>query len=74
MTPPKNMTPPSNMTPPNNMPSLINEVRLNFFKQKCVTTKGRKKPFEFSFWLISRKLGIFKTNFARKFFAENRIW
>ena len=29
------------------------------------------KPFEFSYWGISRKLCIFIKNFAEKFFAEN---
>ena len=53
MSPPKNMTPSNNMTPPNNtappnsMPPLINELRLNFFEQKCVTTRVRKKSMHF---------------------------
>ena len=57
----------------NNMPLLMNGVWLKFFEQKCVTARGRKNPFEFSFLSISRNLCIFIKNFACKFFVENWI-
>ena len=42
MTPPEEVTPPQVMPPPNNMPLLMNRLRFNFFKLKCVTTRVRK--------------------------------
>ena len=40
---------------------------------ECVTMRSRKKPFEFSFWLISWNLWTFMNNFVTEFFVENWI-
>ena len=45
----------------------------NRILNKSVTTKGRKKPSEFSFWWINRNLCIVIRNLASNFFVENWI-
>ena len=45
----------------------------NWILNKCVSNRSRKKPFEFSFWWISRNRCIFMRNFARKFFVGNWV-
>ena len=42
----------------------------NLILKQCVATKGRKKPFEFSFLPISQNLCILMKNFSRTFFVE----